>query len=365
MLLKRDFLVPATVLVASLSLSACGGSSNVASSDATNVPESVMETETAKQTDPVTPLDLSGLWIQEDAEGTYMAATVQDDTIGVFFNLEDDDTPWTYWVGTYEAPTDDVDTYSWTSKSTYGGNGLLASSDDTKDFVYKDGKLQCEVSIQGQTVDVDFVRGDWDTSKIPDSAFTSVNSSTTEVIPIEIKDQQWIVSDSGYLDYCVTLFNPNADIAVEYPSFRITARDASNVLLGTYDQTGSIVYPQQEMTFGFQAFSVEENPATVDIEMLDTEDYNLKKVDPSAHVPMEAVNVAMRSDKIVGEVSNMNDSEYDAAAVTALMKNDNGELVGILTTFVNEIKPSSTTPFEISIYGCDGATNCDVYVCEW
>lgn len=363
---KQILLLSVSALTTVVFLSACGNSSSVNASEGTDGATNVEQVESTEATEAVKPLDLSGLWVQDSSENSYMAATIQDDTIGVFLILEDDDTPWTYWIGTYDAPTDNVDTYSWTSKSTYGGNGLFASTADTKNFSYTDEKLQCEVQFQGETVNVGFVRGDWDTSKIPDSAFSSVNSSTTDVLPIEIKDAQWIVDEYGYLDYCVTLFNPNTDIAVEYPSFRITARDASGVLLGTYDQTGSIVYPQQEMTYGSQAFSVEESPTTVDIEMLDVEDYNLKKVDPSTHNPMEAVNVAIRSDKIVGEISNTSDDEYDMAAVTALMKNDNGDLVGILSTFVDGIKPNSTTPFEISIYNdCKSATNCTVYICEW
>lgn len=365
MFLRRFSLIPVLTLATATLLSACGSSNSVNATAGTSGSEMTEQAESIKATEPVKPLDLTGLWVQEDSEDSYMAATIQDDTVAVFLVLEDDDTPWTYWIGTYDAPTDDIDTYNWISKSTFDGSGLFASTADTKNFAYTDGKLQCEVQLQGETFNVNFIRGDWDTSKIPDSAFSSVNSSTTTVFPIEIKDQQWIVNDYGYLYCYVTLFNPNTDIAVEYPSVRITARDASNVLLGTYDQTCSIVYPQQEMTYGFQAFSVEENPTTVDIEMLDVEDYDLKKVDPSAHNPMEAVNVAIRSDKVVGEISNANDTEYDMAAVTVLMKNDNGDLVGILTSFVDKISPNSTTPFEISIYGCSGATNCDVYVCEW
>lgn len=344
----RLSLVFVSLMMAGL-LSACGTSENVSSTSAA----------------PAEPLDLTGLWIQEDADDSYMAAEIKDDTIGVFFILEGDDTPWTYWVGTYAAPVDDEDIYSWTSESTYGGDGLFASSDDTKDFSYKKGKLQCTVSIQGTKNDVEFVRGDWDTSNIPDSAYSSVNTDTTEVLPLEIKDSGWVIR-SGYLQYYVTLYNPNAEIAIEYPSFRITARDTSNVILGTDDQVCSIIYPQESYTYAGQAFSVDEDPATVEFEPLASEDYNLKNVSAlDTYLPLKAVNTAIRSEKVVGEINNPNDYSFDTVAIAAIAKDDNGNIVDILSTFVNDVAANGTTPFEISAYNCDGATTCDVYVCQW
>lgn len=345
-------------------LTGCG-SPNTASSDPAKSAEASKAQETTETQAPVEPLDLTGLWVQEDAEATYMAADIKDDTIGVFFVLEGDDTPWTYWVGTYAAPTDDKDAYEWTSESTYGGNGMLASGADTKDFTYKNGKLQCEVSIQGTTNVVTFVRGEWDTSNIPDSAYSSVNTDTTEVLPLEIKDSGWVTSN-GYLYYYATLYNPNTEIAVECPSFRITARDGSNVILGTQDQVCSIIYPQQELTYGSQAFAVDEEPATVDFESLAADDYNLKNASVlDTYLPLKAVNVAIRSDKVVGEINNPNDYGFDMAAVTAILKDDYGNLVGVKSTFVDNVAANSTAPFEISTYGCDGAASCDVYACQW
>lgn len=294
-----------------------------------------------------------------------MTATIENENIGVFFILEEDDTPWTYWVGTYTAPTDDKDTYSWTSTSTYGGDGLLASSDDSKDFSYKNGKLHCTVSIQGKTKDITFVRGDWDTSNIPDSAFASVNTNTTAVLPLEIIDSGWLNSN-GYLQYYVTLHNPNDTIAVEYPSFRITAKDSSGALLGTEDQVCRIIYPQEELTYAGQAFYVDKDPTTVDFEPLDSDDYNLKNVSAlETYLPLKAVNVTVRSNKVVGEINNPNDYKFDTLAVSAIMKDDDGNIVGIFSTFIYDVSANSTTPFEISTSDCDDAETCDVYACQW
>ena len=163
-----------------------GSSSSQASSEATtsqlqtkkaestSVPEqTTVEPKTTQKA--VEPVNLVGLWVQENGDkNTYMAATIREDgKIGVFFILEGDDTPWTYWVGTYEVPTDGKEEFSWVSKSTYDGNGLMASSDDTKEFTYKDGKITYPITIQGKSGYLSLVPGEWNTSNIPESVFTA------------------------------------------------------------------------------------------------------------------------------------------------------------------------------------------------
>lgn len=123
------------------------------------------------------PLDLTGLWIQDNASsGGYFTAVIRDDgSIGVFFINGDDGSNWTYWVGTYEAPSTDTDEYSWLSSNTYEGHGLFASSADTKEFTYQSGKIVFPISLQGQSGYLTLVRDFWDVSSIPESAFGSAS----------------------------------------------------------------------------------------------------------------------------------------------------------------------------------------------
>lgn len=312
------------------------------------------------------PDDLNGLWIQENAEATYMAATITEGKIGVFFILEDDDTPWTYWVGTYEAPKTADEPYSWISENTYGGNGLMASSADSKEFTYENGKLTYEVSIQGQTGEVTLVRGDWDTSKIPDSAFGSVNASTEAVLPLEITDSGWFLKSGKWLYYYVKLYNPNEDIVVELPSFRITARDANGVLLGTDDQVLSVIYPQQEFVYGFQAFAVDEMPETVEFQPLEPKEYNLKRTSAAEpYEQLEVVNTGVRSDKLVGEVVNHNDYSIDMAAVVVIGRDSAGNISEIQGTFIDQLAPGASTPFELRIDSNAEIADYEVYANQW
>lgn len=85
-------------------------------------------------------------------------------------------------------------------------------------------------TIQGESREAVLVRGDWDVSAIPDSAFGSVKMETADLKDLEIKDSGWYVTSGNYLYYYVTLYNPNEDIAVEFLGYRVTVRDENNAL---------------------------------------------------------------------------------------------------------------------------------------
>ena len=382
--MKRKICVSIMALFMTVSLFGCGKGevsvdnsteSTVAVSSETDTDDKTddsknenIETEKEETTEAVVPLDLTGLWIQDkkSESESRMVATIRDDgKIAVFFILEDDPEPWTYWVGTYDAPTEDTDKYSWTSQNTYGGNGLLASTAETKDFTYKSDSLSFEVTIDGETNTMKLVRGEWDVSSIPDSVFESVNASSTDVKDLEIKDSGWYV-DGDYLKYYIVIHNPNEEIAVEFPSFRITARDSDNVVMGTEDQTLSIIYPGQDFYYGSQAFSVDGAPDTVDFEMLSPEEYNLKNASVMDEFKqLEVVNTAVREEKFVGEISNPNSYDIDSAIVVVVCKDNSGNVVYVDSTFVDSVTSGKTVPFSISFYKDIDTTNVEYYANKW
>ena len=329
------------------------------------------------ETENPEPLDLTGLWVQKDRnDEVWFVATVKESgSIGVFYIFSDrvfylysDDTysAWTYWVGSYQAPETAEETYKWTSKNTYGGNGLYASSEDDKEFTYANGEISFPVTIEGETSTVYLVREDWDTSMIPTNAFTAVKVDPAETAQLEIKDSGWTIVNDKWLYYYVDLYNPNPDTIVEFPTVRITARDSNNLLLGTDDMVLSKIYPKQHFVFGNQAFSVDEIPATVDFEALEPDDYNLEKLtDTNQYAPLEVVNSGMRSDKVVGDITNSNKYNIDTAVVVAIMKDADGNIVSIENGYVDNVKAGGTTPFSISVYGVSGVATVECYANQW
>ena len=144
------------------------------------------------------------------------------------------------------------------------------------------------------------------------------------------------------------------------------ASDEDGVLLGTEDQTLSVIYPGQDFVYGFQAFSVEEIPETVEFEPLPPADYNIKKLGSSKGFDsLTVVNDKLRSDKYVGEISNPNDFDIDKAVVVFVGKDANGDLVKIDTAFVDNVPANGTAPFDISLWGDKEIASYESYANQW
>ena len=108
------------------------------------------------------PLDLTGEWIQinSSSEDAWQEATINEDVIEINWISNNGDTKSLYWSGTFIAPTEATESYSWTSKNDTSKteNALLASTAETKDFTYEDGILSYEASALGSTTVVKLER---------------------------------------------------------------------------------------------------------------------------------------------------------------------------------------------------------------
>lgn len=111
------------------------------------------------ETEPAQPLDLTGDWEQtnKNSETDYMEATISGETITINWVFEEDDTTALYWAGTYVAPTEPTEEYSWTSENdaSQTDTALMASTSATKEFTYQNGVLSFEASALGVTTTVE------------------------------------------------------------------------------------------------------------------------------------------------------------------------------------------------------------------
>lgn len=110
------------------------------------------------------PVDLTGEWIQSNSSSkdSWQEATISENEIEINWITDNGDTKSLYWDGTYTAPTETGDSYSWisendTSKTT---SALLASTDKTKQFKYENGTISYEVSALGTMTTVKLERKD-------------------------------------------------------------------------------------------------------------------------------------------------------------------------------------------------------------
>lgn len=163
----KKILVFALAMTLLLCLAACGSpspekenaSTAAPNQAATNTPElEPTPTPTPAPEPTPEPLDLTGEWKQtnSNSEDSYHAATITEDTIEIYWVSNGGDTKSLYWAGTFEAPTNSDEPYTWESQNDHSktDSALLASGDDTKTFIYEAGEIRYEASAMGSTMTV-------------------------------------------------------------------------------------------------------------------------------------------------------------------------------------------------------------------
>ena len=168
-----------------------------------------------------------------------------------------------------------------------------------------------------------------------------------------VKEFGWTLKSNGYIYYAVILHNNRSDVAVRLPSYRITARDKDGQLLGTDRQVLNEIYPGQDTYFAGMAFSVTGKPATVEIEPITPDSYNLKtpaNMDHETYIPLEVKSISKKSDflgeRYLGEVYNPNAYDLSMVQVCILFRDSSASLIGGECTYVDDVKANKSVPFE-------------------
>lgn len=101
----------------------------------------------------VNHVDLSGTWTGTYADTTLMVAKIADNKITVTWVNKGTDTEALYWAGTFDTgdnPNKTFDVVSFADRDAMDG-ALMASQDQTKTFVYANGKIDFKLTITGIT----------------------------------------------------------------------------------------------------------------------------------------------------------------------------------------------------------------------
>ena len=351
----KRILTLALTLMLLFALAACGDSGN--DGDTGNPSGSLV-------------LDLSGGWKQtnSNSETDYQIAMIADDVIEIYWVFEEDDLTALYWAGTYVSPTTDTNEYSWNSINDKATTDmvLLASTADDKTFTYKNGVISYSVSAMGETMTVEISRSDEVDINIQKSI------SPDEFLPLELADSGYSLkkgSDYFYIQYAFAVENPNTEIAVRFPTVRLTARDENGIILGTRDVIGMQILPGEAWVSAFQGPRVDSIPASVDFEIVqpDSSDWVPPDLLDYSGEPLDIENLAKRGDKIVGEVVNPNNYDIDTVAVVIVFFDDDEKLLAGDTTFVNKLSANGKIPFELSLRTSDDyiTENAIVFAYPW
>ena len=200
---------------------------------------------------------------------------------------------------------------------------------------------------------------------------TQAKVEDTKPKDIEIKEYGYSIID-GYLYAAVIVHNPNKDTAIELPSFRMTATGKDGSILGTEDQTLSIIYPEQDFAYAFQTFEVKGDVAKFTVDPIPSEDYKFltgTELEHPTFKQLKAENVKWVDDefspKFTGEINNENDYAIPSAIVTVLYRDADGKLAGGDSTFIDGVTAKAKTPFELSAFDSAKGMTYEVYANNW
>ncbi len=185
---------------------------------------------------------------------------------------------------------------------------------------------------------------------------------------LDIKEFAWYIS-GDYLHCVIVMHNTNSKYAIEYPEFRVTAYNAENKVMGTEEQTLSLLYPNQEFVYDYMLFEVDDKPSKIKVNLLEPKDYNItatSKLDYETYEQMAGQNISVMDDLVTGEIYNPNDYDVESAVVVVVFRNNEGEIIFGEHTYVDQIYANDTVPFDIDIYtDIELPEECEVYAYFW
>lgn len=137
---------------------------------------------------------------------------------------------------------------------------------------------------------------------------------------LDVKEFGWFIS-GDYLESIITITNKDSENAIEFPTYRITAYDESDKVLGTAEQVLSVIYPKQDFSSYSLCFELTEKPSRIAVSVFTPDDYNIVSptmLEHSGHKQMVGKNISISGESVTGKIYNPNDYDVDSALVTII-----------------------------------------------
>lgn len=332
--MKKKIIAIMLASMLAVSVTACGGSNDNPTADATAQPE-----------EPEAPTDLTGVWQSDSSTGTYMEAIISDNEIEINWIMDDGNTRSIYWIGTYSAPTEAVNEYSWTSERNKDETdmALLASTDDTKDFLYTDGVISYEASMMGTTATVELQKV---SNEVPDSENASLNSEDSangndaDDISSEIQ-----VSPVKTLDGLMCLFiTNNSSTTVDELNVQINYKDKNGTTIDMDEDAHDMVLPGYTVVSRMEApDSYADYEIVTDVELGVNPNYE-------NHSEDVIVNSNQGDQCIIVEITNNADVDIDEVEFIAVLYSGDQIVTVEYPTDVMDIAQGETITEKVDTY---------------
>jgi hypothetical protein len=209
----------------------------------------------------------------------------------------------------------------------------------------------------------------------PEAGGATLQGGQNERLPLEIIETGYGFAtwSESSLSYGIVLYNPNSE-ALEFPSFRVTARRENNSIIGTDDKVLSIIYPGQTLTIAdMPSFRViPDEVYSVEFEVLEPSDWNWTTGD---FIELEAINLHLASTardgyNVTGEIRNPNDRAFDSLRLNMILRDSNGHIVGGDYSFTDRLSANGSVPFQMGVrdsilQNIEGEWEVEIHASPW
>lgn len=168
--------------------------------------------------DKTVPPNLTGEWRAPDTSNkdAYHGIYISGDKIEIYWISDGGATRTLYWEGTYDAPADGKEPYTWESYSDPGNaSGLLAAAGSTKEFTYANGIISYSASALGMTTTIEAKKQSW--GFLPESEDTGA-AALSSAMPVADTD---IEAKAELIDLI------EADAVVKYDGYTVEFDDSA------------------------------------------------------------------------------------------------------------------------------------------
>lgn len=225
-----------------LTFAACGESSEGSPSGKMNAQKNTA-TEVEEEVPTEIP-DMIGLYrvVGANNDGDFTFAIINNEQIGIFLIFDEESQINTYWYGSFTYPTTAEKSYTFVSESKpeMYESSILTEDATTKTFEYKDGLLNCDITLFGITTQIQLekVENDSTEGSLEDSVeemIGSIGSIGEESTPEQTPEEETSAAASDGKNIAEW-----ADSRVEIKSaFLSTDYDGNSVIVVNFSWTNN------------------------------------------------------------------------------------------------------------------------------
>lgn len=185
-------------------------------------------------------------------------------------------------------------------------------------------------------------------------------TSTPEPEPISVIAQGFGQNRQS-VGYAFIVENPNATLAFEDSQYQIAAMDESGAIVATDSGYITLLLPEQKLGFGNSLY-VEEGVAVSSIE-IQLNAGNSRSTDPIPNFTVEQPTYFADDffPKVSGVIQSPYSRDFADIRVSAVLYNENDEIIGGGFTFVNFILANSLTGVEVSVDSSGEVARVELY----